>query len=196
MELKTYKQVTEYLDKKNRPHHLLLGNGFSMAYDRSIFSYKALNRFIEEIDDDLLTKLFEIVNTKNFEIVMQQLDNFCKFVEVFSTDKTLKSRVVTASKKLKASLIDAVRSLHPEHVFTIPEEKSQVCASFLSRYLSGDRKLFTTNYDILLYWVLMRNRDKLPGHVDGFGRDPENDDEFVPKDEREWSELSCVGEGI
>ncbi|MBN4053236.1 DUF4917 family protein [bacterium AH-315-L15] len=189
MELKTYNQVIKYLDKKNRPHHLLLGNGFSMAYDSSIFSYNALNRFIDEIDNDLLSKLFEIVNTKNFELVMQQLDNFYELVEVFGTDKSLKRKVKNASKKLKKSLIDAIRSLHPEHVFVIPEEKSQVCASFLVRYLSGGKKVFTTNYDVLLYWVLMRNHHKLPDHVDGFGRDLENDDEYVPEDEREYSEL-------
>jgi len=189
MELKTYPQVIKYLDKKNRLHHLLLGNGFSMAYDQSIFSYNALNRFIEEIDDDLLSKLFEIVNTKNFEHVMQQLDNFCELIEAFGTDDALKNKVERASEKLKKSLIDAIRFLHPEHIFKIPEEKSQACASFLSRYLSGDRKIFTTNYDILLYWILMRNRDKLPDHVDGFGRDRENDDEYVPEDEIEYSEL-------
>src|SRR5690554_7541077 len=49
-EILTYDYVIEYLAKNNRQKHLLLGNGFSMAYDSGIFSYNALNKFIESID--------------------------------------------------------------------------------------------------------------------------------------------------
>lgn len=76
MKLEKYTEVIEYLRKKPGKSHLLLGNGFSMSYDQSIFSYNALHDFIDNLDNELLTKLFEIVNTKNFEMVMQQLDNF------------------------------------------------------------------------------------------------------------------------
>ncbi len=40
----------------------------------------------------------------------------------------------------------------------------------------------------VLYWVLMRSQRLLP-NVDGFGRDRENPDEYVPEDEVEYSEL-------
>jgi hypothetical protein len=35
----SYKDVCEYLAKRSRRKHLLLGNGFSMAYEHKIFSY-------------------------------------------------------------------------------------------------------------------------------------------------------------
>ena len=54
MELKKYSDVIEYLKKKKRPTHLLLGNRFSMAYDSEIFSYNALHRFIDKLDNELL----------------------------------------------------------------------------------------------------------------------------------------------
>jgi predicted house-cleaning noncanonical NTP pyrophosphatase (MazG superfamily) len=187
MKLETYDEITAYLTKKKRQTHLLLGNGFSMAYNSKIFSYNALHRFIDELDNELLSKLFEIVNTKNFELVMQQLDNFSELIEAFGSDKTLKSKVEKASLKLKESLIDAIEELHPEHVFKIPEEKSASCATFLNKYLENKGNIFTTNYDVLLYWVLMRN--KIPNAIDGFGRDRENDDEYVSEDEVEYSEL-------
>ncbi len=82
-ELMTYNEILPYLQKNRRTVHLLLGNGFSMAYDSKIFSYNALQGFIEEIDDELLSKLFGIVKTKNFELVMQQLGNFCELIEDF-----------------------------------------------------------------------------------------------------------------
>lgn len=168
-ELKTYAEILPYLQKKRRTAHLLLGNGFSMAYDHEIFSYNALQGFIEEIDDELLSKLFGIVKTKNFELVMQQLDNFCELIEAFGSDAELLKRVQAASEKLKSSLIDAVQSLHPEHVFKIPDDESQQCAGFLSEYLDNGGNIFSANYDLLLYWVLMRN--ELPNHIDGFGRE-------------------------
>lgn len=187
MKLETYDEVMTNLTKKNRQAHLLLGNGFSMAYDSKIFSYNALHRFIEDLDNELLSKLFEIVNTKNFELVMQQLDNFCELIEAFGSDKVLKSKVEEAGIKLKESLINAIEELHPEHVFKIPEEKSEACAVFLNNYLEKQGNIFTTNYDVLLYWVLMRN--KIPNAIDGFGRDRKNADEYVPEDEVEYSEL-------
>ena len=36
-ELQTYQEVVQSLRKKGRAKHLLLGNGFSMAYDAKIF---------------------------------------------------------------------------------------------------------------------------------------------------------------
>lgn len=187
MDLMTYDEVLESLQKKKRQTHLLLGNGFSMAYDTDIFSYNALHGFIEKLDNELLAKLFEIIKTKNFELVMQQLENFGELIDAFGTDEDLKTKVTEAHELLKHALIDAVKELHPEHVFTVPEEKSVACANFLSYYFQGNGNIFTTNYDILLYWVLMRNA--LEHHVDGFGRELENPGAFVPADEMEFSEL-------
>lgn len=184
--LPTYVEITNYLSSKKRPKHLLMGNGFSMAYDPSIFSYNALSTFIENSDDLLLKQLFKTINTKNFEIIMQELDNFAKIAEVFSADKSLVNRIVQTNEKLKGSLIGAVQQLHPEHVFTIPDEKSSLCFKFLDDYLSNDGKVFTTNYDLLLYWVLMRNNAQQAN--DGFGRELLNQtDEFVPNWEPEYS---------
>jgi hypothetical protein len=184
-ELQSYQDVIKYLDKKGRDRHLLLGNGFSMAYDHKIFSYNALNTFIDNIGDELLIKLFQVVNTKNFEIVMQQLDNFIEIAKVFTTDTKLVDRLVRASQILRESLIDAVRTLHPEHVFKIPDEKSRKCAAFLNHFLSNGGKVFSTNYDLLLYWVLMRN--KLDSK-DGFGMEFEGFDEFSR--EAEFADLA------
>lgn len=184
-ELQTFQQVIAHLDKKQRTRHLLLGNGFSMAYDREIFSYNALAKFIDDINDELLKKLFEIVNNKNFEIVMQQLNNFIEIAKVFSVDPELVTRLETAGNTLKKSLIEAVKALHPEHVFKIPREKSEKCAAFLRLFLDRGGKIFTTNYDLLLYWVVMRNR---LDSKDGFGKEFEG---FNPKtSEADFADLA------
>jgi hypothetical protein len=188
MKLESFDDVLKSMkSNRGRNFHLLMGNGFSMAYDSTIFSYNALHEFITKLEDDVLTKLFSIIKTKNFEVIMQQLDNFAELIDAFGSDENLKKKVKKAEKKLKQSLLDAVRELHPEHVFTVPQEKSDACATFLKRFLATDGYIYTTNYDLLLYWVLMRNG--IMKSIDGFGRERENPDEYVPDDELVYSEL-------
>ena len=129
--LKTYQDIVKYLNKQKRTKHLLLGNGFSMAYDAKIFSYNALSTFIENSENDLLKELFKSINTKNFEVIMQQLDLFADVAKVFKAEKSLIDKIQQTSESLKNSLIDAVQVMHPEHVFKIPEEKSIACCAFL-----------------------------------------------------------------
>ena len=189
-DLPTYQNVIEYLAKeKNRPIHLLLGNGFSVAYDFEIFSYDALSIFIENSSDDLLKQLFNTVNTKNFEEIMRQLDLFAEFSEAFGAEESFITKVTESSEKLKQKLIDAVKSMHPKHVFKIPDEQSKSCCSYLEYYLNKNNgKIFSSNYDLLLYWVLVRNKCKNAN--DGFGRDIENStDHYIPSEEVELSEL-------
>lgn len=186
-ELMTYQQVIESLNKKKRQKHLLLGNGFSMSYDSGIFSYNALSEFLINLDNNILQKLFQIIKTSNFELLMEQLDNVAQIAEVFEADKKVVANIRKATETLKESLIDAIKELHPEHVFKIPEEKSRACAVFLNEFLSNDGNIFTTNYDLLLYWVLMRNQLDRIG--DGFGRETDDTDEWIEPEERDWSEL-------
>ena len=70
----TFNEVVTSLQKKKRQMSLLIGNGFSMAYDRDIFSYNALYTFLNSQNDDLINKLFGAIKTKNFELIMRQLD--------------------------------------------------------------------------------------------------------------------------
>lgn len=170
-----------------REFHLLLGNGFSMAYDPEIFSYNALHDFIENLEDDELSKILAVIETKNFELIMQYLDNLSALIDAFDGGEILKQKIDSASEKLKHSLLEAVQALHPEHVFKVPEEESAACSKFLNIFLGRGGKVFSTNYDLLLYWILMRNG--VVEHTDGFGRDAENYEPGIAPDDIEWSEL-------
>lgn len=188
--LPTYDKIISDLNTKKRQKHLLFGNGFSMAYDKDIFSYNALSNFIESSEDPTVQMLFQKLNTKNFELIMQQLDNFCEIADVFSDDKSLIYKIKSVISNLKRSLIDAVKELHPEHVFKISTEKSVACNRFLQEYLFNKGNVFSTNYDLLAYWVLMRNG--VANAIDGFGRDLETellDGEYIDPTDLEYSEL-------
>jgi hypothetical protein len=165
-----------------------VGNGFSIAYDAKIFSHNALYHFIEDLNDADLAAILSVIETKNFEVLMQYLDNFSALVDAFGGHADLKKRVDAASAKLKTALLDAVKALHPEHVFTIPEEQSKACAEFLRVFLDSGGNIFSSNHDLLLYWVLMRNNGIIR-HVDGCGRDVENLDEVEKGEDAQLSGL-------
>jgi hypothetical protein len=190
MKLESFNDVLASIGKNpKRAFHLLLGNGFSVAYDPAIFSYNALHNFVAQLNEGDLSKALEVIETRNFEVIMQYLDHFSALITAFSGDTALKRRVDAASAKLKTSLIDAVKSLHPEHVFTMLEEQSNTCAAFLKKFLGTGGNIYSTNYDLLLYWVLMRNSGAVE-HIDGCGRELENDTgEFMESEDQIWSEL-------
>lgn len=189
MKLETFDDVLTSIRKNpRRQFHLLLGNGFSVSYDPKIFSYNALHEFVKNLKDKDLSKILEVIETRNFEVIMQYLDNFAALVDALGGDPKLKKRVEDASAKLKTSLLDAVKAMHPEHVFKVPEDQSAACANFLQNFLNTNGHIYSTNYDLLLYWVLMRNG--ILNHVDGCGRELENDTgEYMALADQEWSDL-------
>jgi hypothetical protein len=188
MKLETFENVLGSIKtNKNRRFHLLLGNGFSIAYDQKIFSYNALHDFVHKLNDKDLSAILQVIETKNFEVIMQYLDNFSALIDAFGGDPALKSRIDAASAKLKTSLLDAVKTLHPEHVFKIPEKQSKACCDFLKIFLDSGGNIYSTNYDLLLYWVLMRN--SVVKHIDGCGRELLNPDEAFQPEEQDWSDL-------
>lgn len=187
MELLSYEEVCSSLLKKKRPISLLLGNGFSMAYDRDIFSYNALYSFLTAQEDELLNKLFGVIKTKNFELIMRQLDITNALLEAFDSDAELRKKILLASSRLKNALLESVQALHPEHVFKMQEEKITACSKFLRLFLDGGGHIFTTNYDLLLYWVLMRS--DIEKRIDGFGLELLNPVEASQGETQEWSNL-------
>lgn len=187
MTIKAFEEVAADLKKKGRTVSLLMGNGFSMAYDAKIFSYNALYDFLNAQNDELMDKLFDAIKTTNFELVMRQLATTLALLEAFEADPKLCEQIRAASNRLRVTLLDSVKELHPEHVYKIPEERSAACASFLSYFLDSGGHIFTTNYDLLLYWVLMRQNINKAG--DGFGWEMENPVEVSEGAEPQWSEL-------
>ena len=188
-DLKSYQEVMDHFKQQGRRINLLLGNGFSIAYDKDIFSYNALNRFIMDSDDETVKQVFQVYNTQNFESIMQQLNCMVDVLKILDAPNNLCDKVKTLSVDLKRKLIDAISAMHPEQVFKVDEAKSKHCADFLRVYIDSEGQIFSTDYDLLLYWVLLRNG--VENFVDGFGREAENieDGKLIREDDIEWSEL-------
>ncbi len=190
MEIMNYSDVVSKIKKENRVFNLLMGNGFSVAYDPSIFSYNALYKFVVDNDSDGVSELFDIFKTTNFELIMQQLDITKKIAAKFGASKEVIAKIGHAEDLLKNNLVQAIKDLHPEHVFKIAEEKSLGCADFFKLFLDKNGEIFTSNYDVLMYWVLMRNG--IPGVSDGFGREYDPDEEFDEGADLTWGKNSDI----
>lgn len=148
---------------------LLLGNGFSQAYFGK-FSYKSLFTAIQEQkENERIKKLFNHFGTSNFEAVL----SFLKHTQFLSTiygfpDKEIKSDY----ERLRDSLAEAIVKVHPENTNEIPKKNQQACYKFLEKF----DEIFTVNYDLLLYWVLLQDPSLAFG--DYFFRDENTPNEF------------------
>jgi hypothetical protein len=87
------------------------------------------------------------------------------------TDEKLLAEMEEDLQTVKNSLVQAVAETHLEHTGEVADEKKSCCVEFLQEY----QNVFTTNYDLLLYWVAMAG----PAAVreqDGFRLPVEDDD--------------------
>lgn len=149
--------------------HVLLGNGFSMAYDPNMFSYGSLfERANIERDFPELAEVFEELDTKDFERVMDSLKSASVLSGIYGCGDDSVVRMTNNIEDLKDLLIRSISSTHPSRVSDVEDEKYRRTCVFLRNFLS----VFTTNYDLLLYWSLQQQEMVgRPSRTDGFLRD-------------------------
>lgn len=159
------------------PQHALLGNGFSMALDPSRFSYGALAGKAE--DEGLLPELavavMDAIGTADFETAMKALQSAVLVLKALKAPELGRTidLLSQTENELKDALARSIAGLHPERPYDIDEARYRS----VRRFLSSFRRIYTVNYDLLLYWALMQDVPDQPtshpsrAHDDGF-RDP------------------------
>jgi hypothetical protein len=160
----SYQKVVEELGSGRS--HLLLGNGFSISCDAcfhygSLFEYAKTNGLTTRVLD-----VFERMGTNNFEGVMRLLEDsdwIASHYGLVPPGPTGSRPLQEDLESVKSALLKAVASTHPEHTHKVADGKKAACAGFLAPY----HNIFTTNYDLLLYWVEMSALLALEGR-DGF----------------------------
>jgi len=130
---------------------ILLANGFSQAWDSTIFNYSSLlgaasfgNR------DTEIKSLFQQANTYDFEAIMKQLVSAQIVLESYGGDPYLIQQIKEDQETLKEALVSAIASTHPNLPGEITEDEFVKVRNFLSKY----RNVFSVNYDLLLYWAI------------------------------------------
>lgn len=164
--------------------HLLLGNGFSIACKPDIFAYGSLFEEAKKSMSQELSAIFAAMETQDFEEVIRALQHAAAIVSVYRPKfLNTKKLLLTDADKLKADLIQAVAGRHPVRPNDISDERYAACRTFLSNFVGEGRngKIYTMNYDLLLYWALMHEEEDALArialkHDDGFRKDQEDYD--------------------
>lgn len=171
-----------------KKRHLLLGNGFSIACRPKIFTYGSLFEQADFSSAPRLPDVFKAVGTTDFEHVIKLLEDASRIVPVYSTKATIAAaQMATDAEALKDILIQTVANNHPNIPNEVADDQFWACRRFLSHFLGDtnkDGKVYTLNYDLLLYWTLMHDDMGFDDPIglaanDGFGRDEDTEPEYV-----------------
>ena len=171
-----------------KKRHLLLGNGFSIACRPKIFTYGSLFEQADFSTAPRLPEVFDAVGTTDFEHIIKMLEDASRVVPVYSKEATEAAAQMAAdAEALKDILIQTVANNHPNIPNEINDEQFWACRRFLAHFLGDenkDGKVYTLNYDLLLYWTLMHEDMGFDDPIslaanDGFGRDEDTEPEYV-----------------
>ncbi|MDO8379998.1 DUF4917 family protein [Phenylobacterium sp.] len=157
----TFEQaIAETVDQTR---YLLLGNGFSIAA-RGSFSYPSLFRRAGPFSEPV-SALFQDLETEDFERV---LDALKPRVEDIAAPPSVRQEWKRQEDEVRAAFIQAVQRVHPDNAALMGRDECEQCiTSFLEHFVGRRRpfrkigRIYTTNYDLLLYWVLARSGRRL-----------------------------------
>lgn len=153
--LLTYNEVLETIKEQRK--YLLLGNGFSMAYNPKRFSFTSLLE--NAVERGLINKTSPIYNvftqfdTKDFEEVVKLLETSTKVLKTYGIlSKEDEKKILDDSKSLKQYLVDVITNNHPDKITEISDYELLNSANFIKNF----EKVYTLNYDLLLYWSCIK----------------------------------------
>jgi hypothetical protein len=178
-DLITFKECLGITEGENR--HVLLGNGFSRACKNNIFSYNSLFDSADFIGaSPEIKNAFKLLETTDFEFVMNSLKNSSILTLLYDPSNiSLIDKLQNDTNKLREILVKTLTTYHPEDPSNISDLEYNNCLKFLSYF----KKIYSLNYDLLLYWTFMKEpglkRDD--GFRDSYSGRPQDyvEEEFV-----------------
>jgi hypothetical protein len=164
-----YAQVRERIGRTRC--HLLLGNGFSVACN-PVFAYPSLyERAVARGLSERAQAVFARLGTNNFEGVMHLLSNTHWVARTYGLLDSDESLIRQDLEVVKTALVGAIAESHLSNTGEVPDARKAAALEFFEPF----HNIFTTNYDLLAYWVVMA-RTGGPTYRDGFGDDPDEPD--------------------
>jgi hypothetical protein len=167
--------LAESREVANEPH-LLLGNGFSIACRPDRFSYGAL---LDEATFDSahgdVRAVFEMIGTTDFERVIEVLKITAALAEKYGSEPEICERLRNDGRVVRETLANTLAARHPDLPFDVEEAEYAAARRFLSNF----RKIYTLNYDMLLYWAVMQDVEPPVPTNDGFTTAEDPDADYV-----------------
>lgn len=114
---------------------VLLGNGFSMAYDREIFSYEALFSAAADWDDEgRIRSLFDQIGTWDFELVIRKLEAATDVIKIYQHESALAKKIQDDTGLVRRALINAISRTHPDNIFSVDQSRMRRAVNFLRNF--------------------------------------------------------------
>lgn len=153
MTIITFDDVIEKCLRNKFERNLLLGNGFSIAYDSNIFSYDKLFEYSNMQQN--VKSVFHEFKTYDFEIIIRKFVEAARLFKHYRPDDSIAEELETEANKIKEELVNSISEKHPNSQKDIGQNNIFNTLLFLSNF----KNIFTLNYDLLLYWTLMNKSD-------------------------------------
>lgn len=145
---------------------IVLGNGFSIGIDER-FRYDRLG---EAVLNERAKAVLRCCGTQDFEAGLLSLEHALRVHDALVSSVTGESqRAVELAVEvlginrlrddLRRALIEAVRCNHPQSSALCSARRHRIC-----RVLEGYPAIFTTTYDLMVYWCLIAGRAKPVDH--------------------------------
>lgn len=206
----TFAEALEETEGEHR--YLLLGNGFSISLFPQCFSYASLFEEAQKAGlfaaSPEILQAFELLGTTDFEFVMETMKSASKLVPLYGGGI---HKMESHAEQLKEVLVQAIAGRHPAGPNEVSEGEYACSRAFLSQFIGEDLnkvgKVFSLNYDLLLYWSVLHDIvgynwdgagfieeiDQVLKHDDGF-RAPEDelDAEYVAWDQFDASNRQTI----
>ncbi|MDN3443403.1 DUF4917 family protein [Microbacterium sp. APC 3901] len=139
--------------RKSSQRSILLGNGFSIGYNPSIFSYDSLADEAELAGLSVAKPaLFDALKSSNFEAVIDKLNASSSLLTLYNGDRELAATMAADAIVVRNGLADVLANRHPVNAQGLSDEEVLHARTFLSNF----RQFYTLSYDLLLYWVVTR----------------------------------------
>jgi hypothetical protein len=130
---------------------LLLGNGASVAvWEKFRYSSHYERAQSDDVPNKLVdedTRIFDSLKTKNFEEVLRNLMISGRINRILGLDLT---KIKERYDHIRQALIDAVCAVHVPWETMMPDVLEKIGTSLIEY-----NTIFSTNYDLLVYWALM-----------------------------------------
>jgi predicted NBD/HSP70 family sugar kinase len=164
----TFEEALALDEERIHGRSLLVGNGLSIEWKPDVFRYTSL---YDEADLNGLSTskdaLFGALGTHDFERVVEHLKTAADLAELYEAGDPELSGVMRADAQVvRRGLADVLAARHPHHSNELTFAESESARAFLVHF----GRIFTVNYDLLLYWVL--------NAVDGSAHSPRREDGF------------------
>jgi len=137
---------------KSRWTEILIGNGCSRAISDS-FRYSTLLKVAAGLATPRLTPeadaIFRVLDASDFEAVLRALSQTAAINSILRLPT---DGLSDCYDSIRDSLVASISTVHPTHA-AVTDSKLDSYKSFLREFSS----IFTTNYDLLIYWAIMRD---------------------------------------